>query len=159
MTQEKDLYLKFDLLFLPGGLPGAQTFAASHVIHSLLKDFYTNNRLMGLICAAPIALKEARIAGGRESWIEGKIKVTSHPSVKAQLEDEFTYVEDDVVVHHHLVTRCVAFVSCFSLDLDRSIRLLTPILLSCVRSSRGPGTSILFVRSPLCSPPVRAPSF
>lgn len=113
-SQEKDLYQSFSLLVLPGGLPGAQAFADSHPVHSLLKDFYSNGRLLGAICAAPLALKEARIGGGRESWVEGKIRLTSHPTVRAELELDFAYAEDDVVVHKHLVT------------------------------SRGPGTAIAF---------------
>jgi putative intracellular protease/amidase len=58
-------------------MPGAQTFAGSHVIHALVKDFFANGRLLGLICAAPIVLREARLSGGRETWVEGKIRLSA----------------------------------------------------------------------------------
>lgn len=73
--------------------------------------------------------------------------LTSHPSVKSELQDNFDYKEESVVVSGKLVTRCVLrFVFALMLYLK-----LMPFKLSrCPSSvlvliaSRGPGTAFPF---------------
>ncbi|KIJ38985.1 hypothetical protein M422DRAFT_175771, partial [Sphaerobolus stellatus SS14] len=50
----------------------------------------------GMICAGSVAAKKAGIAKGG--------KITSHPSVKEELEGEYQYQEDSVVKEGNLVT-------------------------------------------------------
>jgi protein DJ-1 len=94
------------LFVLPGGLKGAQTFASSTKIHQLLHQFDKENKLIGIICASPIVMKAASFGFNRS--------ITSHPSVKTELDQHYNYLQDNVVVDGNLVT------------------------------SRGPGTSFLF---------------
>lgn len=49
-----------------------------------------------MICAGSLTAKTAGIAKGE--------KLTSHPSVKAELEKEYKYSEERVVVSQNLVT-------------------------------------------------------
>ena len=86
----------FDLLVLPGGLRGAQAFQESKLVQSLLKDFENQDKLVGIICASPICLVAQKIFAGR--------KITSHPSVKSQLDSLYNYQEDRVVVDGNLIT-------------------------------------------------------
>lgn len=51
---------------------------------------------MAAICAAPIALKAHGVGIGRT--------VTSHPSVKERLTDQYTYSEDRLVLDGPFIT-------------------------------------------------------
>lgn len=62
----------------------------------LLKAQESSGRLVAAICAAPIALKAHGVGTGK--------KLTSHPSVKDKLADNYTYSEDRVIQDGQLVT-------------------------------------------------------
>lgn len=86
----------FDLLVLPGGAQGAEALAASPVVQELLRRQAHEGRLIGALCAAPIALAAAGVGSGRA--------LTSHPSVKERLAGFGVYKEDRVVRDGKLVT-------------------------------------------------------
>ncbi|KAJ3330535.1 Protein deglycase DJ-1zDJ-1 [Blyttiomyces sp. JEL0837] len=89
----------FDVIILPGGMGGARAFEKSPVVHALLQEFYKNDKkIVAAICAAPIALKAAKIGQHRN--------ITSHPSVKEELTSGGfkAYREDRVVVDGNLIT-------------------------------------------------------
>ncbi|KAJ3023080.1 UNVERIFIED_CONTAM: hypothetical protein HDU68_008807 [Siphonaria sp. JEL0065] len=91
----------FDIVVLPGGLGGAQAFAASTDLHSLLRSFESSGRIIAAICAAPIALAPAQVAKDK--------RITSHPSMKTQLQEskwfkEYAGDEERVVVDGNLIT-------------------------------------------------------
>ncbi|KAJ3270957.1 Protein deglycase DJ-1zDJ-1 [Terramyces sp. JEL0728] len=94
----------FDIIILPGGMPGAISFSESTILHEILKEFESNaNKWIGAICAgnriidlAPIALHAAQIGFGK--------KITSHPSVKERLHSDYKYSEKRVVVSEQLIT-------------------------------------------------------
>ncbi|MCG8533041.1 MAG: DJ-1/PfpI family protein [Desulfovibrionales bacterium] len=44
---------EFDLIVLPGGIPGAENLAASAPLGKMLKDQASQNRYYGAICASP----------------------------------------------------------------------------------------------------------
>ncbi|VDL78007.1 unnamed protein product [Nippostrongylus brasiliensis] len=86
----------FDVVILPGGQPGSNTLAASDVVGRVLKAHHDAKKYVAAICAAPIALKSHGIPAAT---------VTSHPSVRAQLEQGgYKYSEDRVVVSDLVVT-------------------------------------------------------
>ncbi|XP_015610030.1 protein dj-1beta [Cephus cinctus] len=87
---------KYDAVILPGGMPGSKTFASSEKVGKLLKQQEAEDRLIAAICAAPTALKAHGIAKGK--------KITSYPLMKDQLTDDYTYIEDKVVVDGNLIT-------------------------------------------------------
>ncbi|KAI4910745.1 hypothetical protein J4E90_007000 [Alternaria incomplexa] len=108
-------YEHYDILILPGGAPGAKTFCNSYDALKLIWDFRRHGKWVAAICAATTALVAA------ENWPEaltpdgGKMRVTSHPSVKEEVEKAgWQYSEERVVVDGKVIT------------------------------SRGPGTAMLF---------------
>jgi protein DJ-1 len=91
-----DQVLDFDVVLLPGGLGGAKTFASDIRVQQILKDYERLNKWTAVMCAAPIAIKAASAFQGRA--------LTSHPSLKSQLESFFDYKEDRVVIDGNLIT-------------------------------------------------------
>ena len=86
-----------DLLMLPGGAAGAQRLAADERALEMIRRFDKQGAWLGAICAAPIALAAAGVLSDR--------KVTSHPSVRATVEQAGAiYAENSVIVDGHLVT-------------------------------------------------------
>ena len=63
----------FDLIVLPGGLPGADHLRDNEPLQSLLKKQASDDRYLAAICAAPKALAQAGI-------LEGKT-ATAYPGV------------------------------------------------------------------------------
>ncbi|GAA5976597.1 hypothetical protein JCM10908_005560 [Rhodotorula pacifica] len=95
MKQEyKDNY--FDAVVVPGGAKGAERLSKDPGVQALLRHYYEQQKLVGCICAGSLAAKTAGIGlGGR---------ITSHPSVRSELEKHYEYSEDRVVVAGNLVT-------------------------------------------------------
>ncbi|MCW8831205.1 MAG: DJ-1/PfpI family protein [Gammaproteobacteria bacterium] len=56
----------FDLVVLPGGLPGADYLRDDPRIQSLLKNHAHNHKLVAAICAAPRALAAAGLLEGKQ---------------------------------------------------------------------------------------------
>lgn len=110
-----NVYEHYDILILPGGAPGAKTFCQNYDVLQLIWHFRNHGKWVAAICAATTAL----VAAG--NWAEavtpdgGKMRVTSHPSVKEEVEEAgWQYSEERVVVDGKVIT------------------------------SRGPGTAMLF---------------
>ncbi|KAG6814463.1 hypothetical protein H0H93_012952, partial [Arthromyces matolae] len=86
---------KYDLLVIPGGAKGADTMSKNSIVQKLVRDYLEADKLVGMICAGSLAA----LASGLP-----KQPLTSHPSVKAQLEDQYDYSEEPVVVSGNLIT-------------------------------------------------------
>ncbi|ORY18861.1 class I glutamine amidotransferase-like protein [Clohesyomyces aquaticus] len=100
----------YDILILPGGGPGAKTFCSSTDVLELIHRFRAAGKWVAAICAGTTAL-----VASVKAFEDGKSTVTSHPSVKGEIEGEgWKYSEERVVVYGKVVT------------------------------SRGPGTALLF---------------
>ncbi len=86
----------FDLVALPGGMPGAQHLAESIALRDLLAAQHARQGLIGAICAAPaVVLQPLGLLAGRDA--------TCHPGFLERL-DPGRRREDRVVVDGHLVT-------------------------------------------------------
>lgn len=85
----------FDLLFLPGGLPGSHTLRDNETAQAIIKGFAEANKYIAAICAAPVALHQAGLLKGKA--------VTSHPSKETELTDT-NYSQDRVVVDGKIIT-------------------------------------------------------
>ena len=68
----------FDLIALPGGMPGASTLGASAVLLELLERQRQRRLPIAAICAAPAVIL------GRLGWLNGK-SATGFPAFKAEL--------------------------------------------------------------------------
>jgi len=67
---------EFDMVVLPGGLPGAENLAKSERLGQVLRDFDANNTKIGAICAAPWALATAGVL---------KSSYTCYPGFESQI--------------------------------------------------------------------------
>ena len=86
-----------DLLVLPGGAEGARRLAEDERVVKMLGQFALQDRWIGAICAAPIALAAAGLLSDRTA--------TGHPSVQSELETAGAiYSERSVVVDGRIVT-------------------------------------------------------
>lgn len=86
---------KYDMIVLPGGLPGADHLDQDPRIHGLLKEMSETGRYTAAICAAPKVLASAGLLAGKTA--------TSFPGVLDGVE-EVTYSEDPVVRDGLVVT-------------------------------------------------------
>ena len=79
----------FDLIVLPGGLPGSDHLRDNDHIQALIKKQASNNKYVAAICAAPKALAEAGL-------LEGKT-ATGFPGVLAALKNDAITISDNAV--------------------------------------------------------------
>ncbi len=94
----------YDMVVLPGGLPGADTLRDSETVIAWVRRFAANpKKFVAAICAAPQVLAKAGISAGR--------RLTSYPGEKYQkLFADADYVDDNrqteecVVVDGNLIT-------------------------------------------------------
>jgi protein DJ-1 len=86
----------FDAVVLPGGAGGAEHLGASSMVGRILNDQWRAGRLLGAMCAAPLALAAHGVATGAD--------VTCYPSLKARLDGTHVWHDERVVVSGHLVT-------------------------------------------------------
>jgi len=88
----------FDVIILPGGLKGSDSFGSSVELGAALKEQEKAGRLVAAVCAAPTALKKHGIAVGKS--------VTSYPTTKDFMQEggQYNYKEDRVVVDGNLIT-------------------------------------------------------
>ncbi|CDS00729.1 uncharacterized protein SPSC_05036 [Sporisorium scitamineum] len=88
--------LEYDAIVVPGGARGAEVIGENPDVQALLAAAYGKGRVVAAICAGSLAVKRAGV--GRDA------RITSHPSVKGELDKEYTYKEDRVVVSDNLIT-------------------------------------------------------
>ncbi|XP_002037406.2 protein dj-1beta [Drosophila sechellia] len=81
---------KFDVVVLPGGLGGSNAMGESSLVGDLLRSQESGGGLIAAICAAPTVLAKHGVASGKS--------LTSYPSMKPQLVDNYSYVDDKTVV-------------------------------------------------------------
>jgi 4-methyl-5(b-hydroxyethyl)-thiazole monophosphate biosynthesis len=79
----------FDLIVLPGGLPGADHLRDDENIQKLLKNHADKGKYIGAICAAPKAIAAAGLLEGR--------KATAYPGVLEALGNEQINVKDSAI--------------------------------------------------------------
>ncbi len=87
----------FDLIVLPGGLPGADHLRDDENIQKLLKNHADKGKYIGAICAAPKAIAAAGLLDGK--------KATAYPGVLEALGDERIQVKSSAIeVDGNIVT-------------------------------------------------------
>jgi 4-methyl-5(b-hydroxyethyl)-thiazole monophosphate biosynthesis len=87
----------YDMIVLPGGLPGADHLRDDPHVQQKLKDMAAQGKYVAAICAAPRALASAGLLNGK--------KATSYPgSLEGAPTQNMQYQEDPVVVDGKLVT-------------------------------------------------------
>lgn len=86
----------FDMIVLPGGMPGAEHLKNDQRIISLLQKMAAENKYVAAICAAPMALQAADLLNNRTA--------TSFPGVLDKLPGSHRYSTQPVVVDGNIVT-------------------------------------------------------
>lgn len=103
----------FDMIVLPGGLPGTEFLVKSEKVQHLLKDFDLNNKLIGAICAAPWALATANVL---------KSSYTCYPSFEDTIKYKGYRDDLDVVCDENIMTsKGPATAMIFALEIVRKL--------------------------------------
>lgn len=96
MTEnELDLNSDFDMVILPGGMPGSVNLDNSLVVDTMVKRAYKENKLLCAICAAPFIL-------GKRGMLKNK-RATCYPGFENQLEGAII-VNEGVVRDGNIIT-------------------------------------------------------
>jgi 4-methyl-5(b-hydroxyethyl)-thiazole monophosphate biosynthesis len=95
LTIEDALKRKWDMVLLPGGMPGATNLRDDSNVGELLNQTADDGGYVGAICAAPIVL-------ARFGFVNGK-KATSYPGFKEQMPGA-DYSEERVVCDGKVLT-------------------------------------------------------
>lgn len=93
---EDALDYDYDMVVLPGGMPGSENLKNDGRVIALLKKMAADGKYIAAICAAPMALHAAGL-------LEHK-RVTSFPGVLDRLPGTHQYLSDAVVVDGNIVT-------------------------------------------------------
>lgn len=85
----------YDILVLPGGMPGTTNLLKHKGLCNLLKEFNLEGKTIGAICAAPIVLGHLEILKDKEG--------TCYPGFEEQLID-CNIINENVVVSDNIIT-------------------------------------------------------
>ncbi|MDH5786411.1 MAG: DJ-1/PfpI family protein [Chromatiales bacterium] len=96
-TLDEVLEREFDMIVLPGGLPGANHLNEDPRIHTLLKKMAAEGRYTAALCAAPRVLLSAGVLDGR--------RATSYPGSLNDMDTSaIDYREETVVQDGKVIT-------------------------------------------------------
>ncbi len=96
-TLDEALKQDYDMVALPGGMPGMTNLKNDPRIIALLKKMTAAGQYTCAICAAPVVLAEAGLLGGK--------RATSYPGFLDKLNlPEMTYLNDAVVTDGKVIT-------------------------------------------------------
>jgi 4-methyl-5(b-hydroxyethyl)-thiazole monophosphate biosynthesis len=97
MSLDEALQLEFDMIVLPGGLPGADHLRDDQRVIGLLKKMAAADRYTAAICAAPRVLAHAGLLDGK--------RVTSYPgTLDIEAVPGIDYQETPVVMDDKVIT-------------------------------------------------------
>ncbi len=97
MTLTQAMQKNYDMIVLPGGLPGADNLNQDSRIHSLLKKMHAEKKYIAAVCAAPKVLAKAGLLDGRQA--------TSFPgSLDGSNISNMNYLEQAVVIDGQIIT-------------------------------------------------------
>ena len=100
----------YDMIVLPGGMPGSANLAQCEPLIAMLHEQKRAGRLTAAICAAPAAVLQAH-------GLLVNIKATCYPSMQDQLDSKYRL--DDAVVYdkNYITAQGPGFALKFSLEL------------------------------------------
>lgn len=87
---------EIDILYIPGGLPAAKILSENKEVLEIVKFLDEKDKIVASICAGPLVLNNSKIAVND--------KITSYPSIKAELKNIKEYSEDVIVKSNNIIT-------------------------------------------------------
>ena len=94
---DKVMDSQFDMIVLPGGLPGADNLKENEQVQSLLKRQHQQGKKIAAICAAPKALASAGI-------LQNKV-ITCYPGALDQMDtSQFSISQNPIEIDGNIVT-------------------------------------------------------
>ena len=103
----------YDMLILPGGMPGSTNLKSNETVISMLKKMQSEDKHIAAICAAPIVLDHAGLLKGKD--------YTCYDGFENEIKDG-NYVKKAVVTDGKLTTACgPALASEFAYELVRQL--------------------------------------
>jgi len=91
MDLDSALRQDYDLIVLPGGLPGADHLDNDDRLRRRLSEMAAKDKFVAAICAAPKVLAHAGILSGR--------RATAFPGILEKLELDDVTISQDAIVH------------------------------------------------------------
>jgi len=91
----------YDLIVLPGGMPGAEHLRDSIDLQTMLKQQVTDGRMYGAVCAAPAVVLASQ---GLIPLDDATCSVTCFPVAKFRDLLQQAASDDRVVVHNNMIT-------------------------------------------------------
>lgn len=85
----------YDMIILPGGIPGATNLRDSDLLMDIIKSMNANGKYICAMCAAPIALERAGVLDGK--------RFTAYVGYDEKIQAG-TFSEDEVVTDGNVVT-------------------------------------------------------
>jgi 4-methyl-5(b-hydroxyethyl)-thiazole monophosphate biosynthesis len=102
-----------DMVVLPGGWGGTNILAENKIVQNLLKEMDNSQKMIGAICAAPFALKQAGVL--KNSW-------TCYPSVEKQIGEDGYQTDKKVILDSNVMTsRGPATAIYFAIEIVRKL--------------------------------------
>lgn len=96
-TLDDALRQDYDMVVLPGGMPGAKNLNEDPRVKALLRKMADSDKFTGAICAAPFVLAEAGLLAGK--------RATSYPGFVDKMDlPDVRYVNDPVVQDGKVIT-------------------------------------------------------
>ena len=103
----------YDMIILPGGMPGSTNLKNNETVISILKKMQSEDKYITAICAAPIVLAHAGVLKGKN--------YTCYDGFENEIKDG-NYIKKAVVTDGKLTTACgPALASDFSYELVRQL--------------------------------------
>ncbi len=113
MSLDEALQREYDLVALPGGLPGSDHLANDQRISDILRKTTASGRFVGAVCAAPKVLARNGLLDGRKATaFPGVLQAEQHPDITGE-----AVTRDGVVI----TSRSVGTVMDFALALVEAL--------------------------------------
>jgi len=85
MSLDEALKQDFDMVALPGGLPGSDHLAADRRVAGVLQKMSQSDRYVGAVCAAPKVLARSGLLEGKlATAYPGVLQAEHHPSISGE---------------------------------------------------------------------------
>jgi len=112
-TLDDALKLDYDMVALPGGLPGSDHLAADNRVRDILRKMNESGKFVGAVCAAPKVLVRSGVLDGKSATAyPGVLQAENHPDISAE-----AVIRDGMVI----TSRSAGTVMDFALELIEAL--------------------------------------